>query len=85
MFDAEESNIAPGDGSRVEAVGAGAGTEAEPGLARDEWWVPLALLALLLLVLEWFAYERDGARRLRNTVADALRRPRLALGRRRSG
>jgi hypothetical protein len=83
LFDAEESNIAPGDGSRITAVGtAGAGTS-EPGLARSEWWIPLALLALVLLLLEWLVYERDGARRLRASLGEIVRRPRHAiLGRR---
>jgi hypothetical protein len=84
LFDAEESNIAPGDGSRISAVGTASAGDGEPGIARDEWWVPLALLALLLLLAEWLVYERDGARRLRNALRERLRRPALALPRRRS-
>jgi hypothetical protein len=65
LFDLDESNIAPGDGARIAAVGVErSATGAPAGIARDEWWVPLALLALLLLVLEWLVYERDGARRI---------------------
>jgi hypothetical protein len=65
LFDLDESNIAPGDGARIVAVGtARSAGEAPSGIARDEWWVPLALLALLLLAAEWIVYERDGARRL---------------------
>ncbi len=64
LFDLEESNIAPGDGTRLTAIG---GTPAEggaPGTARDEWWIPIALVALALLLVEWLVYERDGARRI---------------------
>ncbi len=65
LFDPNESNIAPGDGSRLAAWGTDQpNTAAANGRARDEWWVPIVLLVLLLLVLEWLVYERDGARRL---------------------
>jgi VWA domain-containing protein/aerotolerance regulator-like protein len=65
LFDTQESNIAPGDGARLTAVGGAAATGGTPGTARDEWWVPVAVAALVLLLLEWLVYERDGARRIR--------------------
>lgn len=81
LFDEEESNIAPGDGARLVALGAEA-TEATAAasVSRDEWWVPLALLALVVLLLEWLVYERDGARRL--AAALHLRRPAAPSSRR---
>jgi len=71
LFAPEESNIAPGDGARLTALGAAAAPDADPaGVARDEWWPLLVLAALALLLVEWLVYERDGARR----IAAAIRR-----------
>jgi hypothetical protein len=64
LFDPAESNIAPGDGARLAALGGPPAAGGEAGIARDEWWIPIALLALLLLLAEWLVYERDGARRI---------------------
>ena len=72
LFDPTESNIAPGDGARLAALGGPPATGGTPGVARDEWWVPVALIALLLLLLEWLVYERDGARRLRDRLVGIL-------------
>jgi hypothetical protein len=77
LFDLEESNIAPGDGARIAAVGSAAAAPAATGTARDEWWLPLALLALALLLLEWLVYERDGARRIWQRVRRGVSTPRL--------
>jgi hypothetical protein len=65
LFDTQESNIAPGDGARLTAVGGAPASGGAPGTARDEWWIPVALAALVLLLIEWLVYERDGARRIR--------------------
>jgi Ca-activated chloride channel homolog len=65
LFDLEESNIAPGDGARLTAVGGAPTQGGTPGTARDEWWIPIAIAALALLLVEWLVYERDGARRIR--------------------
>ena len=83
LFAPEESNIAPGDGSRLVALGAMAAPDTAPaGVARDEWWPMLVLLALALLLVEWLVYERDGARR----IGAAIRRRigELTPGRRRA-
>jgi len=67
LFSADESNIRPGDGARLAALGTDAGPDqAPPGTARDEFWPLLAALTLLFLLIEWLVYERDGARRVLN-------------------
>jgi hypothetical protein len=48
--------------------------------ARDELWIPIVLLALLVLTVEWLVYERDTLARLRRAVAGRLGGPR-ATGR----
>ena len=42
--------------------------------ARDELWIPIVLIALLVLTLEWLVYERDTLARLRRGVAARLHR-----------
>jgi Ca-activated chloride channel family protein len=65
LFSADESNIRPGDGARIAALGSDEQPDAaEAGVARDEFWPLLVLLALGFLVIEWLVYERDGARRV---------------------
>jgi hypothetical protein len=74
LFSPAESNIAPGDGSRIAALGGAATPDASPaGTARDEWWPPLVAIVLAVLMLEWLLYERDGARRLWTGARDTLR------------
>lgn len=71
LFDEGESNITPGNGSALEALGAPAtDPTARTGASRDELWFPLALLALLILLVEWAVYERDGLVRIRRVLAD---------------
>jgi hypothetical protein len=73
LFSPDESNIRPGDGARLAALGSGAEPPpSEQGLARDEFWPLLAILALGFLLAEWVVYERDGARRLANALRGAL-------------
>jgi hypothetical protein len=72
LFDLEESNIAPGDGSRLVAAGSQSGEAQAAGLARDEFWPLVALLILVLLVAEWLIYERDGVRRLSSRIRGLL-------------
>jgi Ca-activated chloride channel family protein len=52
----------------------GAGATAERPDARDELWIPIVLIALLVLTLEWLVYERDTLARLRRGVAARLHR-----------
>jgi hypothetical protein len=76
LFAPDESNIAPGDGSRLVALGTSAPpTAGETGTARDEFWPLLVTLALVFLALEWLIYERDGARRIGRAVRGALASP----------
>ncbi|OGN88189.1 MAG: hypothetical protein A2X23_06035 [Chloroflexi bacterium GWC2_73_18] len=82
LFDPAESNIAPGNGAALEALGGtAAGPGAEAGTTRDEIWLPLLLLALLLLAIEWAVYERDGLLRLRRAARDRLAGLRTAAAR----
>jgi hypothetical protein len=82
LFDEAESNIAPGDGSALEALGAPvAGPTAATGTARDELWFPLALAVLGLLLAEWAVYERDGLLRLRRALAERRAALLRAVGR----
>lgn len=90
LFSPEESNIRPGDGARITALGTAVSeTPAEQGAARDEFWPLLVALALTFLVVEWLVYERDGARRILNSLRGAnpfaARRRRTAAGRRGAG
>ena len=84
LLDVDESNIAPGDVAKLTALGhvaaspgpgasgapaGAAGAPAERPKARDELWIPIVLIALLVLTLEWLVYERDTLARLRRGLA----------------
>ena len=72
MFSPDESNIRPGDGARIGSLGTNTPTDpAAAGTARDEFWPLLVALTLLFLVVEWLVYERDGARRIANSIKRA--------------
>ena len=75
LFDPAESRIAPGDPLRIEDLGqlpaSGKGSS-QP--TRSEWWWPLALAALGLLLAEWVLFHRPTPRtiaRLRGRFARA--------------
>ncbi len=74
LFEPGESSIAPGDGAALTALGGTPGTSEVAGTARDEWWVPLVLLLLVVLAAEWLLYERDGARRIAQGIRARLSR-----------
>lgn len=81
LFASGESNIVPGDSTALSALGTTrAPDQASLGLARDDWWPPLVLIVLVILMAEWVVYERDGGRRILNGVRAGLRggRPSLA-------
>jgi hypothetical protein len=74
LFEPGESSIAPGDPGALAALGGTPGEGTEAGMARDEWWVPLVLLLLVVLAAEWLLYERDGARRIAQAIRSRLGR-----------
>ncbi len=89
LLDVDESQIAPGDAAAITRLGttAGPGASAQPGSgsgepavrpnARDELWIPIVLIALVLLTLEWLVYERDSLARLRRSAGARLRGRRI--------
>jgi Ca-activated chloride channel family protein len=85
LFDVDESTIAPGSAARIEALGTTATGSPAPGngsgqptterpTTRDELWVPIVLLVLTFLCVEWALYHRDGLIRIRRSLATRLRR-----------
>lgn len=80
LFSAAESNIAP----QAPTLNSAAGTPQanEPPRTRNEIWRPLLIAALVILVIEWWAYYRGGARSLGTFLRDLWRqRPRFSRGR----
>ena len=85
LFDVDESTIAPGSAAAIEALGTTATGSPAPGTGsgqptterpttRDELWVPIVLLVLTLLCVEWALYHRDGLIRIRRSLSARLRR-----------
>jgi hypothetical protein len=82
LFDVDESTIAPGGAAAIEALGTGPAPSAVPGAgsgevtarpsARDELWVPIVLIVLLVLSIEWAVYHRDALIRIRRGFAARL-------------
>ena len=63
LFDAGESDVAPGDPRRIADLGRVGPVQGSGELtARNEWWWPLALAALLLLLAEWVLFHRPTRR-----------------------
>jgi Ca-activated chloride channel family protein len=82
LFDVNESTIAPGAAAIVEGLGTGPAPSAVPGSgavterpsARDELWIPIVLVVLLVLSIEWAVYHRDALTRIRRGFALRLGR-----------
>jgi len=84
LFDVHESTITPGDGRGLvqlgAAPGASPGTAGGPAVAearpttRDELWIPIVLLVLVALCVEWAVYHRDALARIRRGFAARLGR-----------
>jgi hypothetical protein len=88
LFDVNESTIAPGSAATIEALGTttaaaspGPGASGTPSGAaterpttRDELWVPIVLIVLIVLCVEWALYHRDGLTRVRRGLAARLGR-----------
>ena len=76
LFDVGESTIAPGSAASIEALGTAPGASPAPGAAgtdapattRDELWIPILLLVLVALCVEWAVYHRDAVIRIRRGV-----------------
>ena len=76
LFDVNESTIAPGSAANIEALGVAPVASPVPGsvtggptadrpTTRDELWIPIVLLVLFALCVEWAVYHRDTLIRLR--------------------
>jgi hypothetical protein len=86
LFDVDESTIAPGAAATIEGLGTGPAPSAVPGAgagevtprpsARDELWIPLVLLVLLVLSIEWAVYHRDAVIRIRRGFTTRIGRGR---------
>ncbi len=85
LFDVGESSIAPGSAAAIEALGTGTDASPSPGsgsgggaterpTTRDELWIPIVLLVLVALTVEWALYHRDGLARIRRGLASRLGR-----------
>ncbi len=82
LFDLGESAINPGRPAAIEALGRAAAPSPGPGAtpapdpqlaavptSRDEVWVPIVLIVLVGLCVEWLVYNRDGLTRLQRALA----------------
>jgi hypothetical protein len=69
LFDPDESDVAPGDPQRISDMGRAPAAGNEQGQpSRAEWWWPLALAALLLLLVEWIVFHRPTRRAVQRLV-----------------
>jgi hypothetical protein len=88
LFDVDESTIAPGSAAAIEALGktppgspipsatpGDAAAVASRPTARDELWIPIVLLVLVALCVEWAVYQRDALVRLRRGLTARIGRP----------
>jgi Ca-activated chloride channel homolog len=88
LFDVNESAIAPGANRVLEDLGrarpapgasgaptGGVDAAADRPAARDELWIPLVLLVLVGLCIEWTLYHRDAVLRAWRGLTGRLRRP----------
>jgi hypothetical protein len=86
LFDVRESTITPNDGRDLVALGGdpsaepgaspatgGGAAEARP-TTRDELWIPIILLVLVVLSIEWAVYHRDALARIRRSLGTRLGR-----------
>ena len=83
LFDVGESTIAPGSPAAIEALGrapaaspAAGGSEApiERATTRDELWIPIVVLVLIGLCVEWAVYHRDALIRIRRSLGSRFGR-----------
>ncbi|MBA3688317.1 MAG: BatA domain-containing protein [Chloroflexi bacterium] len=82
LFNPGESRVTPGDPTRIADLGRVGPAPGGEGLtARSEWWWPLAVVGLVLLLVEWFLFHRPT----RRAVARRLRRGQPPASARASG
>ena len=82
LFDVDESTFAPGSAGTIERLGAApapspateTGSATPRPSARDELWIPIVLVVLLLLSIEWAVYHRDAVIRIRRGFATRIGR-----------
>jgi hypothetical protein len=86
LFDVDESAIAAGSTAGLEKLGRAApapGASSAPGVtdpaatrpaARDELWIPIVLLILVVLCVEWSLYHRDAVLRGWRGLTGRIRR-----------
>ncbi len=83
LFDVRESTIAPGSVAAIEGLGIAPDASAPPGngtttdrpTTRDELWLPIVLLVLIGLCIEWALYHRDAVVRMRRSLVARFGRP----------
>jgi hypothetical protein len=92
LFDVSESTITPGSAEAIADLGRPApapGASAAPGIAdpaanrpaaRDELWIPIVLVALVVLCIEWAVYQRDVLVRWWRSARGRLRRDAAGSG-----
>jgi hypothetical protein len=82
LFNPGESRVTPGDPLRIADMGLVGPAPGGEGLtARSEWWWPLGLAGLVLLLAEWLLFHRPT----RRALARLLRRPQTPARPRASG
>ncbi|UCC63331.1 MAG: BatA and WFA domain-containing protein [Anaerolineae bacterium] len=63
LFSPQESDVRPAEALPLAGM-EGTGEGERPQQARREWWRPLALAALTLLMIEWLVYQRAALVRI---------------------
>jgi len=83
LFSNDESDVTPGDPTRITDMGRVPDGPAGPvQTVRSEWWWPLALVALALLAVEWILFHRPTRRTLGRALGRLTgRRPQPLGGR----
>lgn len=70
LFSPGESDVAPGDAQRIVDLGRVSAATDDAGTTRAEWWWPIAILVIALLLVEWALFHRPT----RRSLARVLRR-----------